>query len=97
MVGRTCADLTVEYRGNTLATECTCMHACAHMQCVLALRMQQTLQLLLLLLLLQLLLVCCSRTIVPDRAVQAQCVRPCEGVCFLKAPNAPFQRGLKVF
>ena len=28
MVGRTCADLTDEYRGNTLAKEGTCMHAC---------------------------------------------------------------------
>ena len=41
------------------------MHACAHMQCVLALHIRQTLQLLLLLLrllllLLLLLLVCCS-------------------------------------
>ncbi len=30
MVGRTCADLTDEYRGNTLAKEGTCMHACMH-------------------------------------------------------------------
>ena len=70
------------------------MHACAHMQCVLALRMQQTLQLLLLLLLL-LLLVCCSRTIVPDRAVQGQCVRPFEGSCLLKALKGPFKGDLK--
>ena len=62
MVGRTCADLTDEYRGNTLAKEGTCMHACMH-ACMLALRML-LLQLLLLLhlLLLPLLLQLRDRT-----------------------------------